>query len=169
MIIENNAADGINSSSVNGFTLARSTVSGNGTAANESGQNNDGLDFTGGLTGTVTVANSSVTNSADSGLQVTDNSGSLDPTITGSTFSGGGPISHRTTDPTLAAGRILANGPMNATASVTDSTFTDNGGYQFDLEPTPPNGTATGRTPRPSTTARSAIRRATAMAGVQSP
>ena len=145
MIIENNAADGINGSSVNGFTLARSTVSGNGTAANESGQNNDGLDFTGGLTGTVTVANSSVTNSADSGLQVTDNSGSLNLTITDSTFSGGGPSLTSTTDPTLGDGvEILANGPTNATASVTGSTFTDNGGYQFDLEPTPPNGTASG-------------------------
>ena len=145
MVIKNNGADGIDGSQVNGLTLAGSTVSGNGTAANESGHNNDGLDFTGGLTGTVTVSNSSVTNSADSGLQVTDNSGSLDLAITGSTFSGGGPSLTSTTDPTLGDGvEILANGPTNATVSVTDSTFTDNGGYQFDLEPTPPNGTATG-------------------------
>ena len=145
MVIRNNAADGINGSSVNGFTLANSTVSGDGTAANESGQNNDGLDFTGGLTGTAVVANSSVTNSADSGLQVTDNSGSLNLTITGSTFSGGGGSLISTTDPTLGDGvEIFTNGSANTTVSVTGSTFSDNGGYQFDLEPTPPTGTASG-------------------------
>ncbi|MBV8945956.1 MAG: cadherin-like domain-containing protein [Solirubrobacterales bacterium] len=42
MVIENNAADGINGSQVNGLTLAGSTVSGNGTPANQSGENNDG-------------------------------------------------------------------------------------------------------------------------------
>ena len=46
MVIENNAADGINGSQVNGFTLAGSTVSGNGTQANVTGEHNDdGLDF----------------------------------------------------------------------------------------------------------------------------
>ena len=85
MLVENNGntspgGDGITGSNVNGLTLSSSTVSGNGTAANLSGQNNptpdnDGLDFLGGLTGTVTISNSAVTNSADDGLQITDSSG----------------------------------------------------------------------------------------------
>ena len=37
MVIKNNGADGIDGSQVNGLTLAGSTVSGNGTAANKSG------------------------------------------------------------------------------------------------------------------------------------
>jgi hypothetical protein len=41
MLIENNAADGVNGTQVNGLTLAGTTVSGNGTVANVSGENDD--------------------------------------------------------------------------------------------------------------------------------
>ena len=145
MVITNNASDGINGSSVAGFTLASSTVSGNGTAANVSAENDDGLDFLGGLTGTVTISNSSITNSADSGLQVTDSSGSLNLTIAGSTFSGGGSGLSNNLDPLLGDGvEVLANGPTNATVSVTGSTFKNNEGYQFDLQPSTNDTTGSG-------------------------
>ena len=146
MLVENNGntspgGDGITGSNVNGLTLSSSTVSGNGTAANLSGQNNptpdnDGLDFLGGLTGTVTISNSAVTNSADDGLQITDSAGSLNLTITGSTFSGGGSGLTNNLDPLLGDGvEVLASGPTNTTVSVTGSTFTNNQGYQFDFQP----------------------------------
>jgi large repetitive protein len=151
MVIKNNAADGINGSGVSGLTLAGSTVSGNGTATSLSGQNdptpdNDGLDFLGGLTGTVTISNSTVTNSADNGLQITDSSGSLNLTITGSTFSGGGSGLTNNDDPLLGDGvEVFASGPANATVSVTGSTFTNNQGYHFDFEPSnSPTGTGSG-------------------------
>ena len=136
MVIKNNGADGISGSSVSGFTLAGSTLSGNGTYANISGYNQDGLDFTGGLTGTVTISNSTVTNSADSGLQVTDSSGNLNLTITGSTFSDGGPSVPRASDPLLGDGvEVLPDGSTSATVSVTSSTFTTNTGYHFAFQP----------------------------------
>ena len=146
MLVENNGSTspggaGITGSNVNGLTLSSSTVSGNGTAANLSGQNNptpdnDGLDFLGGLTGTVTISNSAVTNSADNGLQITDSAGSLNLTITGSTFSGGGSGLTNNLDPLLGDGvEVLASGPTNATVSVNGSTFTNNQGYQFDFQP----------------------------------
>ncbi len=136
MVIKNNAADGITGSQVNGLTLAGSTLSGNGTYANISGYNQDGLDFTGGLTGTVTISNSTVTNSADSGLQVTDSSGNLNLTITGSTFSDGGPSVPGASDPLLGDGvAVLPDGSTSATVSVTSSTFTTNTGYHFAFQP----------------------------------
>ena len=136
MVIKNNGADGISGSSVSGFTLAGSTLSGNGTFANISGYKQDGLDFTGGLTGTVTISNSTVTNSADSGLQVTDSSGKLNLTITGSTFSDGGPSVPKASDPLLGDGvEVLPDGSTSATVSVTSSTFTANTGYHFAFQP----------------------------------
>ncbi len=131
MVIEKNAADGINGSQVDGLTLAGSTVSGNGTAANVSGQNNDGLYFapnnTGspdGLTGTVSITNSSITGSADNGAIISDTSGTLDLTVTGSTFSTSG---------TNTGLLVEANDTADATVSVTGSTLSNNAadGFQF--------------------------------------
>jgi len=139
------SSDGINGSQVNGFTLENSTVSGNGTPANVSVHNNDGLDFVGGLTGTVTISSSAITNSADSGFQVTDSSGSLNLTITGSTFSGGGSGLSNNLDPLVGAGvEVLADGTANATVSVTGSTFTNNQGYHFVLQPSTNDTTGSG-------------------------
>jgi VCBS repeat-containing protein len=132
MVIENNAADGINGSQVSGFTLAGSTVSGNGTQANVSGENNDGLDFspngTGspdGLTGTATISGSTITGSADNNAIISDSSGTLSLTVTGSTFS-----SNNSTTGNDGL-HIDANGSTNATVSVTGSTFTNNFGDHF--------------------------------------
>jgi hypothetical protein len=132
MVIKNNGADGINGSQVNGLTLASSTMSGNGTQANVSGENNDGLDFspngTGspdGLTGTVSISNSAVTGSADNNAIISDTSGALNLTITGSTFS-----SNNATTGNDGL-HIDADGTTNATVSVTGSTFTNNFGDHF--------------------------------------
>ena len=124
MIIEHNAADGINGSQVNGLTLAGSTVLDNGTVANVSVQNNDGLDFSpngtgspNGLTGTVSITNTSVTGSADNGAIISDTSGTLDLTVTGSTFSTSG---------ANEGFHVDANDSTDATVSITGSTFTGN-------------------------------------------
>jgi VCBS repeat-containing protein len=132
MVIKNNAADGINGSQVNGLALASSTVSGNGTQSAVSGSNDDGLDFapngTGspnGLTGTASITNSTITGSADDNAIISDTSGTLNLTVTGSTFSS----DNATTGNTGLF--INANGTTNATVSVTGSTFTNNRGDHF--------------------------------------
>ncbi|HLX47114.1 MAG TPA: tandem-95 repeat protein [Streptosporangiaceae bacterium] len=132
MVIRSNAADGINGSLVNGLTLAGSTVSGNGTPGNVSGENDDGLDFspngTGspdGLTGTATISNSTVTGSADNNAVISDTSGTLNLTVTGSTFS-----SDNSTTGNDGL-HIDSGGSTNATVSVTGSTFTNNFGDHF--------------------------------------
>ena len=132
MVIKNNAADGINGTQVTGFTLDDSTVSGNGTASSVSGENDDGLDFSpngdgspDGLTGTVTISSSVITGSADNNAIISDTSGTLNLTVTGSTFS----------DDNSTTGNdglhIDADGSTDATVSVTGSTFTNNYGDHF--------------------------------------
>jgi hypothetical protein len=132
MVIQNNHADGINGSLVNGLTLAGSTVSGNGTQANVSGENDDGLDFSpngtgspNGLTGTVTISNSTITGSADNNAIISDSSGTLNLTVTGSVIS-----SNNATTGNDGI-HVDANGSTNATVSVTGSTFTNNFGDHF--------------------------------------
>jgi VCBS repeat-containing protein len=132
MMIKNNAADGINGSQVSGLTLASSTVSGNGTQASVSGEDDDGLDFSpngdgspNGLTGTVSITNSSITGSADNNAVISDSSGTLNLTVTGSSFS-----SDNSTTGNDGL-HIDANGSTNATVSVTGSTFTNNFGDHF--------------------------------------
>jgi hypothetical protein len=132
MVIKNNAADGINGSQVSGLTLASSTVSGNGTQANVAGENDDGLDFSpngtgspNGLTGIVSITNSTITGSADNNAVISDSSGTLNLTITGSTFS-----SNNATTGNDGL-HVDANGSTNATVSVTGSTFTNNFGDHF--------------------------------------
>jgi hypothetical protein len=132
MFVRNNAADGINGTQVAGLTLAGSTVSGNGTQANVSGENDDGLDFSpngtgspNGLTGTVSISNSTITGSADNNAIISDTSGTLNLTITGTTFS-----SNNSTTGNDGL-HVDADGSTNATVSVTGSTFTNNFGDHF--------------------------------------
>jgi VCBS repeat-containing protein len=131
MVIQNNGAGGINGSQVNGLTLAGSTVSGNGTAANISGANNDGLDFSpagtsppNGLTGTVSITNSTITGSANNNAVITDSSGALSLTVTGTAISNTSTVGN--------AGLLVnANGTTSATVSITNSTFTNSRGSHF--------------------------------------
>jgi VCBS repeat-containing protein len=135
MVIAGNAGDGISGSQVTGFTLAGSTVSGNGTQASVSGENNDGLDFSpngtgspNGLTGTVSITSSTITGSADNNAIISDSSGTLSLTVTGSTFS-----SDNATTGNDGL-HVDANGSTAATVSVTGSTFTNNFGDAFQFE-----------------------------------
>ena len=135
MVIENNAAEGISGSRVNGLTLADSTVSGNGEGPyNPANEGHVGLDFspngTGspdGLTGTVLITNSVITDNSAIG----DTSGTLALTVTGTTI--GDSINGSTANDGLL---IDADGTTNATVSVTGSTF--NSFFEF--------ATATGST-----------------------
>ena len=126
MIVKNNAGGGIVGTQVTGgLTLAGSTVSGNGTPVAVSGQNNDGLDFSGGLTGPVSITNSVISGSADNNAVITDGSGTLGLTVAGSTFAS------NSAGPGNDGLQVNANGTTDATVSVTDSTFTDNVGDAF--------------------------------------
>ena len=114
---------------MNGLTLNGSTVSGR-----------NGLDFspngTGspdGLTGTVSIANSTITAGGDT--DISDTSGTLHLTATGTTFGG--------TNPGNIALDINADGTTDATVSVTGSTFTNNDGGAFQFA-TDPASTGTG-------------------------
>jgi VCBS repeat-containing protein len=134
MVIKNNATSGVSGSSVSGFALAGSTVSGNGSGTGTNGNFEDGLNFGdggsgSGLTGTATISNSTIQNSADNNMQVIDNtSGSLSLTVIGSTFSGTGTNEH-----TNDGMQLIENGGVGMTVSVTGSTFTNNHANQFDF------------------------------------
>jgi hypothetical protein len=130
MNIQNGGDDGINGTTVTGFTLANSTVSANGNAVGERG-----ADFTGGLTGTAAITSSTLTGNAEDDFIVTDFAGALNLTVTGSTFSN---------TSTLVGNdgiQIGANDTAAITASVTGSTFNHNRGDHFQFST---NASATG-------------------------
>jgi hypothetical protein len=117
MNIQNGGDDGIRGSGVVNFTLANSSVLNNGNAVNESG-----LDFVGGLTGTASVSSSTVNGSAENHMIVTDATGTLNLTVTGSSFIN--------TSATVGNDGIHldANDSAAITASITGSTFDNNRG-----------------------------------------
>jgi VCBS repeat-containing protein len=137
MVISDNATDGIDGSEVNGLTLDGCTLSGNGTGSFDDGLNfsDQGGESFGGLTGTVSITNSTITGSAFDNADISDTSGTLNLTVSGSTFSIGG-------SPSVGGGGLLigADAPANATVSVTGSTFTDNDtdAFQFSGNPAAP-------------------------------
>lgn len=93
-----------------------------------SGASGDGISGSG-VTGTVTIANSTITGSTVNNAIITDTSGTLNLTVTDSTFSDDDAMGDN--DEGLD---INANGSTNATVSVTGSTFTNNNGLSFDFE-----------------------------------
>jgi large repetitive protein len=103
---------GIDGSQVNGLTLNECTLSSDLNFAPLS---------TDGLTGTVSITNSTITGSADNNAAISDPSGTLNLTVTDSTFS--------RTDPTIAGTGLVVS--ADGTVSVTGSTFTGNDGYAF--------------------------------------
>ena len=116
------ADDGIRGVGVDGLELIRATVSSNGNAAGESG-----VDLVG-LTGIVTVTDSSFTGSADDNFSVVNSSGALDLTVTGSTFGDlASPLAGTADDGLI----IQANGTAVVRASITGSTFVNNRGDHF--------------------------------------
>jgi VCBS repeat-containing protein len=114
--------DGIRGSGVAGLELVRTTVAGNGNAVGERG-----VDLTA-LTGISTVTDSSFTGSAEDNFSVVNSFGTLDLTVTGSTFGDLASPLAATADDGLI---IQANGTATVRASITNSTFVNNRGDHF--------------------------------------
>jgi hypothetical protein len=118
MRIQSSGDDGIGGASVGGLTLANTSITNNGNAAGD-----NGIEISN-LTGTASIASSTVSGSFDNNVTVSNNSGSLTMTVTNSTFSN-----------TSASGNdgffVQTDGAANMTVSVTGSTFTNNRGDHF--------------------------------------
>ena len=116
--VTNHPNNGIYASAVNNLTLDTVTVSGNGNESNE-----HGLHLTN-LTGTSVIANTNVSNSAANDFYLSNTSGTLNLTVSNSSFintSNGSFVANR-----FAA--ILPSGNANLTLAVSGSTFTGAGG-----------------------------------------
>jgi len=92
-----------------------------------SGASGNGISGSG-VTGTVTIANCTFTGSGTNNAIISDTSGTVTVTVTGSTFS-----SNNATTGNWGLG-IEADGSTSATVSVTGSTFTKNASSDFDFE-----------------------------------
>ena len=130
LTVSTGAADGINGTNVNGLTLSGVTVNNNGDAANERGV------YVNGLTGTATITGSTFSGNADHNVNLINGAGTLNLTVTTSTFSN----SNNAT--TGNDGLLLeSNGTATTTASITGSTFDNNRGDHFQFAT---NGTGGG-------------------------
>jgi hypothetical protein len=113
MNVQAGGDDGIRGSSVNGFVLANSTVSGNGNAVGE-----HGIDFVGGLNGTASISTVTVTGSTFS-----NNRGDHFQFATNATGSGANRITFSNNTLTGAAGNLGA-GINISTDAGSDTAFT---------------------------------------------
>jgi VCBS repeat-containing protein len=114
--VTNGGDDGIRGSNVNGFSLTGSSqVTGNGNTVTE-----DGLDFTN-LTGTVNLTNATVSASADRNVAVVNESGTVNATFSGGTYS-------NTNNSAVGGDAIFFEGTNTGTIGVTveNATFTNN-------------------------------------------
>ncbi len=119
MNIQNSGGSGVYGSSVTGFSLKSSTVSGNGNAVGEAGLEFDNL------LGADSVVSSTITGSAEDNLVVRNTSGTLDSLVVlNSTISSNSSIG---SDGIL----VTAANTANATVRVRNSTFTANKGDHF--------------------------------------
>jgi methionine-rich copper-binding protein CopC len=119
MNVQNGGDDGIRGTTVSGLTLSNMNVSGNGNAVGERGIELNGL------TGTATIGSSTFTGSAEDNANIVNSSGSLNLSVTGSTFSNTSALTGN--DGIL----ISSNDSAAVTASITGSTFNHNRGDQF--------------------------------------
>lgn len=121
MNVQNGGDDGIQGSSVTGFTLSNCNVTGNGNAVTERG-----VEITN-LLGTASISSSSVSNNAEDNLYVVNNTGTLTLlTVTNSTFSN--------TSATVGNDGIHFRGEVgspNMSISVSNCTFANNRGDHF--------------------------------------
>jgi VCBS repeat-containing protein len=116
--ITNGTDDGIHGESVNGFTLNRANVTNNGNSTAD-----DGIQFglesgaTVGLTGAVSITNSSVSGNAHNNVHIRDTSGTISSlTVTGSSFNN--------LNDTFGANSFLFEG--SGTSVLTSATFSGN-------------------------------------------
>jgi hypothetical protein len=120
MNIQNSGDDGIRGSSVAGFALSNSNVTGNGNAVGERGIDMLQLSGSGG------ISNSTISGSAEANLRIENDTANLTAfNITGSTISN---TNMTTGDDGIL---VLNTGSAAMTVSVTGSTFTDNKGDHF--------------------------------------
>ena len=120
---------GIRGFSVNGFTLANSTINATGSAKNGTSDaaNEGSMKFgtddlvSNGLTGTASITNSSIEDGFENNFEVFNHTGSLNLTVTGSTFR-----DTSTVGPGNAGLRLQADGTANITATITTSSFIAN-------------------------------------------
>ncbi len=118
--VTGSAADGLNGTTVNGLTLSGVTISNNGNAAGERGV------YINGLNGTATITGSTFSGNADHNVNLINNAGTLNLTVTTSNFRN----SNNAT--TGNDGLLLeSNGTATTTASITGSTFDNNRGDHF--------------------------------------
>ncbi|MGN6663659.1 MAG: cadherin domain-containing protein, partial [Solirubrobacterales bacterium] len=121
--VTNGGDDGIRGSNVNGFSLTGSSeVTGNGNATGE-----NGLDFTN-LTGTVNFTNATVSGSAERNMAVVNESGTLNATFSGGTYS-------NTNNSSIGDDALFFEGTNTGTIGVTveNATFKNNRGDQIQV------------------------------------
>jgi hypothetical protein len=114
--VANGGDDGVRGTNVSGFSLTGSSqVTGNGNAVGE-----DGLDFTN-LTGTVALTGDTVSGSADRNLSVVDESGTLNATVSGGTYS-------NTNNSAVGSDAVFLEATNTGTFGLTveNATFTNN-------------------------------------------
>ncbi|MGH2721561.1 MAG: hypothetical protein ACRDJO_08165, partial [Actinomycetota bacterium] len=127
MIVQNGTDDGIRGTNVTGFTLADSTVSGNGDAVGERG-----IEFVG-LFGSPSISDSVVTGSAEDNLYVENTSGTVALTVAGT--AGASPATCQFNNTSASVGNdgilFLGGGPANTSISVSNCSFSNSRGDHF--------------------------------------
>jgi hypothetical protein len=120
--VANGGDDGVRASNVNGFTLASSELSANGNASNE-----NGLDFTN-LTGTANLTSSTVSGSGFRNIAVINESGTLNWTVSGGTYS-------NTKNSVIGDDSMFFEGTSSGTMNITveNATMSNNGGDHFQV------------------------------------
>ena len=112
MTIRDNAGAGISGTNVVGFALSQSTLQNNGDDASEANLSMNGL------TGTASIASSTISNASGDNVLVQGNAGALTFSLSGST------LSNDDSEPDASSGLIIsAGGTSTITASVANNTF----------------------------------------------
>jgi hypothetical protein len=125
MNIQNSGDDGVRGSSVIGFALNRSNVTGNGNATGSGNAGDNGLDFNE-LLGTSSISNSAITGSFHNNIIIRNSTGVLSGlTVTGSTISNN--VSTTDGDGFL----FEASGTATMSVTVSGTTFSAHMGDHF--------------------------------------
>jgi hypothetical protein len=129
---------GIRGFSVNGFTLTNSTIDATASASAKNGTTDaadeDSMKFgtddgsSNGVTGTLTITNSTISDGFENNFEIYNHTGSLTFTVSGSTFS-----KTSTVGPGNGGFRIQTDGSANVTGTITTSTFDQNRSRGIDL------------------------------------
>jgi hypothetical protein len=125
MNIQDTSGSGINGTQVSGFTFADGTInnSGTGGAADDSNISFNDSTSNSNVTGTVSVTNSTLTNSRYHGVDIQNYTGTLsNVTITGNTFTSSTSVANSLG----SAIRLIALGSASGVAHVTKASLNDN-------------------------------------------